>query len=156
MKTTISTSYLLLTCCFLILFSANCTTNTKQKPAIQKQEPQTISIYEGTGIWPEQAEVKTTLTLHWAANSYQKNTYTLTKEYPTKQTVDYSGKFNTERGFKEDIDATVFILNYDKPENEQLYFVYFSNNPNILYRLDSLKKEIVEIAGNKPFLKKIK
>ena len=37
------------------------------------------------------------------------------------------GNLNTERGYGKDDDATVYILNFDKPESEQTRFVRYSN-----------------------------
>ncbi len=50
------------------------------------------------------------------------------------------GKLNTERGFEQDEDATVFILNFDKPENEQKFFVRLTNGGVIM--LDSQRKMV--------------
>ncbi len=50
------------------------------------------------------------------------------------------GNLNTERGFQDDEDATLFILNFDKPENEQAYFVRLSNGRCIM--LNGERKEI--------------
>lgn len=45
-----------------------------------------------------------------------------------------SGKMNTERGYGDDRDATVYVLNSDKPKAEQQYFVRNSNGS--VYMLD--------------------
>jgi len=47
------------------------------------------------------------------------------------------GDLNTERGFGTDIDATVYVLNWQEPEAEQMYFVRLTNEPFKLYALDS-------------------
>jgi copper homeostasis protein (lipoprotein) len=50
------------------------------------------------------------------------------------------GALNSERGFEEDEDATVFILNSDKPESEQKYFVRFTDGRVMM--LDAQRKVI--------------
>lgn len=52
------------------------------------------------------------------------------------------GNLNTERGFEEDEDATVYVLNYDKPEDEQRYFVRLSKDMGSIIMLDKNRKII--------------
>lgn len=52
------------------------------------------------------------------------------------------GELNTERGFKDDIDATVYVLNWRQPEGEHIYYVRLTNDSTHLYVLDS-NREIV-------------
>lgn len=47
---------------------------------------------------------------------------------------------NTERGYEDDPDATVYILNWDKPEKEQRYFVRETGKDNILFEIDKDRK----------------
>lgn len=56
------------------------------------------------------------------------------------------GELNTERGFEADIDATVFVLNWQKPEGEQIRYVRLSSNPTHLYFLDSEQKIVTGSA----------
>jgi hypothetical protein len=50
------------------------------------------------------------------------------------------GNLNTERGFENDDDATVYILDYDKPENQQKFFVRMTDGRIMM--LDSNRKII--------------
>jgi hypothetical protein len=52
------------------------------------------------------------------------------------------GELNTERGFEDDQDATVYVLNWQKPEAQQMLYVRFTNEPTKLYLLDSDRKVI--------------
>ncbi len=52
------------------------------------------------------------------------------------------GELNTERGFEEDEDATVYVLNWQKPEGEQMRYVRLTAEPGRLYMLDSDQKII--------------
>jgi hypothetical protein len=58
------------------------------------------------------------------------------------------GNLNTERGFENDEDATVYILDYDLPDIEQQFFVRMTNG-NIMM-LDKDRKTI----PNSSFAKK--
>lgn len=53
-----------------------------------------------------------------------------------------SGNINYERGYKENRDATLYILQYDKPE-EAIYFVRLTEKPGVIMVLDK-NKEITE------------
>lgn len=48
-----------------------------------------------------------------------------------------NGELNTERGYKDDIDATVFVLNWQDEESEQLRYVKLSKEPDRIYLLDT-------------------
>lgn len=54
-----------------------------------------------------------------------------------------TGELNTERGFKDDVDATVYVLNWQKPEGEQVRYVRLTSEPTKLYVLDS-NQEIIQ------------
>jgi hypothetical protein len=47
------------------------------------------------------------------------------------------GDLNTERGFENDEDATVYVLNWQKPAGEQILYVRLTAEPGRLYLLDS-------------------
>lgn len=48
-----------------------------------------------------------------------------------------TGDMNTERGYKADIDATVYVLNWQLPEGKQMRYVRLTAEPEYLYGLDS-------------------
>jgi uncharacterized protein YxeA len=50
------------------------------------------------------------------------------------------GELNTERGFEDDIDATVYVLNWQQPEGEQMFYVRLTAEPDRLYALDGERK----------------
>ena len=52
------------------------------------------------------------------------------------------GQLNTERGYENDEDATVFVLDWQKSEGEQMRYVKFTNEPGRLYLLDSAGQKI--------------
>ncbi|MEI6280931.1 MAG: hypothetical protein WCP17_02955 [bacterium] len=47
------------------------------------------------------------------------------------------GDLNTERGFRNDENATVYVLDWKKPETEQKYYVRLSNDSTHIQLLDS-------------------
>ena len=53
------------------------------------------------------------------------------------------GELNTERGFGDDVDATVYVLNWQKPEGERMYYVRLTSDPTHLYALDG-NREILK------------
>lgn len=66
---------------------------------------------------------------------YKNNTFEwIETENNTLKTI--KGNVNYERGFEDDQDATVYILNFDKPSEEQ-YFVRFSKNDTVIFPLDT-------------------
>jgi copper homeostasis protein (lipoprotein) len=52
----------------------------------------------------------------------------------------YSYTLNTERGYEKDPDATVYILNWDKPENEQWIFVRETGNDSTIFEIGTNRK----------------
>lgn len=52
------------------------------------------------------------------------------------------GELNTERGFGDDPDATVYVLNWRKPEGEQIYYVRLTSDPTHIYVLDGNREMI--------------
>lgn len=53
-----------------------------------------------------------------------------------------TGDLNTERGWHDDIDATVYVLNWRQSEDEQLVFVRKTGSES-LYQLDAAREELV-------------
>jgi hypothetical protein len=50
------------------------------------------------------------------------------------------GELNTERGFEDDENATVYVLNWQAPEGEQMRYVRHTKEPDRLYLIDSAGK----------------
>jgi len=55
----------------------------------------------------------------------------------TTNGVMRSGPLNTERGFGDDADATVYVLNWQSDPTEHILYVRLSREPDSLYLLDS-------------------
>lgn len=69
---------------------------------------------------------------HWDYTRYRLQTNDLVRE----------GDMNSERGFETDPNATVVVLNWQKPIGEQIRYVRLTAEPNFLYILDSDNKII--------------
>ncbi|WP_312555850.1 hypothetical protein [Empedobacter brevis] len=69
---------------------------------------------------------------------YKNNTFELIEKEKSSSNV-IKGNVNYERGFEDDQDATLYVLNFDQPSEEH-YFVRFSKNDSILFPLDTNKK----------------
>ncbi|QHC83705.1 hypothetical protein AS589_02335 [Empedobacter brevis] len=69
---------------------------------------------------------------------YKNNTFELIEKEKSSSHV-IKGNVNYERGFEDDQDATLYVLNFDQPTEEH-YFVRFSKNDSILFPLDTNKK----------------
>lgn len=54
-----------------------------------------------------------------------------------------TGELNTERGWKNDEDATVYVLNWQKPEKEQIIFVRKTAETNKVFQLNAQREEMV-------------
>ena len=52
------------------------------------------------------------------------------------------GSLNTERGFGDDKDATVFILDHDKDAAKQRFFVRYTGEDDVIKALDKDRKEL--------------
>ncbi len=108
----------------------------------------TVVTYTGKLPSADCPGIVTTLVLKWTHQPDNgKNMYELKEEYIGKKTFLTDGEFNVERGYKDDNDATLYILNFRKPVKEQRYYVSFSNKPEVLHVLDS-KKEMINSKLN--------
>ncbi len=136
---------------FTVLFLSACS-GGKEKQQAQESKSSAlndsvwVTAYQGTLPCADCPGIKTTLRLIWTKTDKKGNTYELKEEYIDRNTFTSSGNFNVERGFGQDNDATVIILNFDKPKNEQRYYVYFSNNTKVLHVLNP-QKEMNENSG---------
>lgn len=56
--------------------------------------------------------------------------------------IERRGDLNTERGWQDDADATVYILNWQRPIEEQIVFVRLTATPKVLTMLDASRKPV--------------
>lgn len=142
-----------------VIFLASCQSNQKQKAAENAADSIAASVdstladtsaaedvvnkklmesYAGTLPCADCEGIKTELSV------YSDNTYVLKETYLGKgdgKPFESTGKLNTERGYEKDNDATVYVLDYDKP-GEERYFVRFTGKDKKLVMLDKQRKMI--------------
>ncbi len=110
-----------------------------------------LLIYEGMVPCADCEGIQITLQLNTLKNRFEEKRVYLGKG---KNEFVKEGNFNTERGFGNDNDATVFILNWDKPQSEQSYYMYNSNDTETLHVLSPAKK-LIDSAMDYTLKKKI-
>ncbi|MNK60997.1 Lipoprotein NlpE precursor [compost metagenome] len=108
--------------------------------SIEKDEVDSTMVYEGTLPCADCSGIVTVLKINQIDNKFELSNIYKGKS-PEKQFKE-KGNFNTERGLENDINGTILILNWDKPEKDQVYYGYYSKNPEKLYLLDRNKKII--------------
>ena len=122
------------------------TTDTTLITAIdtsQAQQKAPLEKYTGTIPCADCSGIKMELTID-VDNIYQlKETYLGKGD---EKPIESIGKINTERGFEKDIDATLYILNYDKPGKER-YFVRLTDQPGLIHML-GLDKKLIQSKLN--------
>jgi copper homeostasis protein (lipoprotein) len=96
------------------------------------------AVYTGTLPCADCAGILTRLTL------YTDMTYAVKETYQGKgrpNTTEAKGSFNEEKGFEDDADAAVIVLNYGKPGQER-YFLRLTARPGELQMLDKSRQQI--------------
>ncbi len=129
----------------VVTLSGGCVQKSgEENDSLPKQKSETVQssqfeIYEGIIPCADCEGIKMTLKI---ADDFQ--SYELVEVYLGKDAQPFMshGKLNTERGFENDVNATVFVLNYDQPEKNQIYFVRLTNMRDRLTMLDRNRKKI--------------
>jgi uncharacterized lipoprotein NlpE involved in copper resistance len=104
-----------------------------------------LALYEGVLPCADCSGIQTTLKIDTDYGVMQNNKFELISVYLGKEpnnTFTEIGSFNTERGLGDDPDGTIYVLNYDQPQEKQIYYGYFSANPEKMYLLDKDRKMI--------------
>lgn len=116
------------------------TTVSVEKPVVEN-----ALVYEGLLPCADCSGIQTVLKIAQGDGTTEGQTFELSSTYkgkePEKEFVE-KGKFNTERGLENDPNGTIFVLNYDKPADKQVYYGYFSSDTKKIYMLDRDKKII--------------
>lgn len=108
--------------------------------ATEKQETDNILVFEGELPCADCSGIETILKIDNVNNKFELSSIYKGKSPEKKFTQ--KGNLNTERGLENDQNGTIYILNWDKPENEQVYYGYYSKDPETLYMLDKNRKVI--------------
>lgn len=131
--------YALLSLCAIAILMIACKSEksetTKETPALQPSE---INTNTGSGVKQTKPTETFTGTMNGVKVVFKHNDYTQYRLKEGKKVT--TGALNTERGFEKDEDATVYILNSDKPESEQKYFVRYTDGKFVM--LDAKRKVV--------------
>ncbi|BFM42068.1 hypothetical protein CFS9_07090 [Flavobacterium sp. CFS9] len=136
---------------FSLLLSCNTKTtkenNTTNKETVTKTNNSfsKTAIYEGIIPCADCSGIQMTLKIYTDYSVSQNNKFELISVYQGKEpgnVFTQKGNFNTERGLDKDPDGTIYVLNWDQPEEKQLYYGYYSSNPEKIYLLDKDRKRI--------------
>ena len=103
------------------------------------------TIYEGLLPCADCTGINTTLKINTDYGVMQNNKFELISVYQGREprnTFTEKGNFNTERGLENDPDGTIYVLNWDQPLEKQIYYGYYSANPEKIYLLDKDRKII--------------
>jgi copper homeostasis protein (lipoprotein) len=104
-----------------------------------------VLTYQGTLPCADCEGLETVLKIDQGDGTMENHKFELSSIYkgktPEKEFVE-KGTYNTERGFEDDADGTIYVLNYDKPQADQIYYGTFSKNPEKIYLLDNTRKRI--------------
>ncbi len=137
---------------FIVLGSAcNNSNNTSEKASetttadsLQMADSIRLTqVFEGVLPCADCDGILTKLSLFIHSNG--KTTFKLAQTYQGKgdgNNFTTTGNYNTERGFENDNDAQLIILNWDKPADEQEYYLIYSNDTTVAHKLNDERKLI--------------
>ncbi|MBF4516766.1 copper resistance protein NlpE N-terminal domain-containing protein [Flavobacterium sp. ANB] len=123
---------------------------SKENPVIAKDSLIKVNIYEGLLPCADCSGIETVLKIYQGDGTIESYKFELTTIYKGKQpekTFTQKGNFNYERGLENDPDGTIYVLNWDKPESDRIYYGYKSENPKKMYLLTN-KREIIKSELN--------
>jgi copper homeostasis protein (lipoprotein) len=103
------------------------------------------TIYEGLLPCADCEGIETTLKIYQGDGTTESHVFELTTVYKGKKAEKpfiEDGNFNTERGLEDDQDGTVYVLNWDKPQSEQILYGCNSDNPEKMYLLNNKREKI--------------
>jgi copper homeostasis protein (lipoprotein) len=107
-------------------------------------------VYQGVLPCADCSGIETTLKIYQGDGTMESHTFELVSIYkgkkPEKKWIK-KGTYNLERGLEDDPDGTIYILNWDKPETEHIYYGYYSKNPDKIYLLNN-KRQIIKSELN--------
>lgn len=104
-----------------------------------------VMVYEGLLPCADCEGIETVLKIYQGDGTIEAHTFELTSIYKGKQPeekVVIEGNYNLERGLEKDPDGTIYVLNYDRPEADQIFYGYLSSNPDNLFLLNTKREKI--------------
>ena len=111
----------------------------------EKSTAAKVDVYEGLLPCADCSGIETVLKIYQGDGTMESHKFELFTVYkgksPEKEFIE-KGTFNTERGLENDPNGTIYVLNWDKPAENQIYYGYYSADPEKVYMLDREKKII--------------
>lgn len=104
----------------------------EEESVVLTESSEVIIIPAATEQYSAQVDRVKVIFEQWDFTRYRLQTNELVRE----------GEMNSERGFGDDLDATVYVLNWQKPEGEQIRYVRLTAEPGYLYVLDGYQNII--------------
>lgn len=104
-----------------------------------------VMVYEGLLPCADCEGIETILKIYQGDGTIEGHTFELTSVYKGKtpeQKIVVEGNYNLERGLEKDPDGTIYVLNYDRPEADQVFYGYSSANPDNLFLLNKKREKI--------------
>ena len=104
-----------------------------------------VMVYEGVLPCGDCEGIETILKIYQGDGTIEGHTFELTSIYKGKEPNNkfvVTGNYNLERGLEKDPDGTIYILNYDKPEANQVFYGYSSKDPDTIYLLNNKREKI--------------
>ncbi|WP_431241972.1 copper resistance protein NlpE N-terminal domain-containing protein [Flavobacterium sp. P21] len=112
---------------------------------IDEKSKENVLVYEGMLPCADCTGIQTVLKIDLGNGTMEGQKFEISSVYkgksPEKEFVE-KGNFNTERGLENDPNGTIFILNWNKPTEKQMYYGYLSTDKSKIYMLDRDKKII--------------
>lgn len=111
----------------------------------------TVAVYEGILPCADCSGIETTLKIYAGDGTMETHKFELISVYKGKDpetTFTEQGTYNYEKGIGKDPNGgTVYVLNWDKPEAERIYYGITSTDPNKIFLLDN-KRELIKSELN--------
>ncbi|RKR04738.1 copper homeostasis protein (lipoprotein) [Flavobacterium sp. 90] len=107
-------------------------------------------VYEGILPCADCSGIKTELKIYSGDGTMESHKFELTSTYQGREpgnVFTQKGNFNTERGLGKDPNGTIYVLNYDKPEGEHIFYGYTEATPDKIFLLDN-KRQIIQSKLN--------
>lgn len=105
-----------------------------------------VTVYEGVLPCADCGGIETVLKIYQGDGTMESHRFELKSIYKGRgqeKPFIKTGNFNLERGLGDDPDGTIYVLNWDKPQAQQIFYGYTSKTPNTLYLLNN-KREIIK------------
>lgn len=104
-----------------------------------------VTVYEGVLPCADCEGIQTILKIYAGDGTMESHKFELSSTYKGKKTEKefvQKGNFNLERGLEKDPNGTIYILNYDKPEADQVLYGYSASDPDKIYLLNNKREKI--------------